>query len=193
MKHRGFLIIISGPSGVGKSTLTNLLRDRLHADLSVSMTTRPKAATDVEGEHYYFVDHDQFNQAIADGQLLEYAQVYGNLYGTPRQAVENKLADGHIVILEIDMDGAAQVKANLDDCFALFIDPPSNEALLQRLRDRKREDEATIQKRFARAQHEIADAHQGQVYDAFLINDDLGRAVEEALARIEVEQRCRQV
>ncbi len=188
---QGFLVIISGPSGVGKSTITNVVRERLDAALSVSMTTRPKAADDVEGEHYFFVDRGRFESAIAHRELLEHAEVYGNYYGTPRGPVLDKLAAGRIVILEIDMEGAAQVKSNLAGCFAIFIKPPSYDALLQRLRDRKREDEATIQKRFAQAKNEIEAAEAGSVYDVFIVNDDLNRAVDEAIRRIgaEVERR----
>ena len=187
----GMLVIISGPSGVGKSTITNEVLVELDAVLSISMTTRQRATSDVHGEHYHFVDEPAFRAAIADDQLLEWAEVFGHLYGTPRGPVEQRLAEGRIVILEIDVDGAEQVKAKMPDAFAIFIEPPSEEVLLHRLRTRKREDEATIQRRFAAAQDEISRAHRGGIYSAFLINDNLDRAVNEAVALIRAEQASR--
>lgn len=187
----GMLVIISGPSGVGKSTITNEVLDELDAVLSISMTTRPPAKTDVEGEHYYFVDEPTFRAAAERGELLEWAEVFGNLYGTPRGPVSERLAEGRIVILEIDVDGAEQVKAKMPEAFAIFIEAPGEEVLLHRLHTRKREDEATIRRRFAAAKDEIARAHRGGVYSAFLINDDLDRAVNEAVALIRAEQASR--
>ncbi|MEM6855249.1 MAG: guanylate kinase, partial [Planctomycetota bacterium] len=147
----GFLLIISGPSGVGKSTLTNALLQNLDADLSISMTTRPRSKSDVDGEHYYFVDVPTFEQNIIDQQFLEHAVYNGNYYGTPRKYVQEKLNRGRVVILEIDVEGARQIKSVMDDSFAIFIKPPSEDALINRLRGRQREDEETIQKRFSLA------------------------------------------
>lgn len=175
----GFLLIISGPSGVGKSTLTNALLERLDADLSVSMTTRPMTKDDVDGEHYFFVDEDAFEQQIINLRLLEHAVYNGNYYGTPREFVQDKLDQGRIVILEIDVEGARQIKSVMADSFAIFIKAPDEEALLARLRGRQREDEETIQKRFSLAKKEIAFAQSTDVYDAFVINDDFERAVAE--------------
>ena len=176
---RGFLLIISGPSGVGKSTLTNALLERLDADLSISMTTRPMSAADVNGEHYHFVDVPTFERTIIDQQLLEHAVYNGNYYGTPRKFVQEKLDAGRVVILEIDVEGARQVKTTMPDSYAIFIKAPNEEALLARLRGRQREDEETIQKRFSLAKKEIAFAESTEVYDAFVINDDFERAVAE--------------
>ncbi len=187
----GFLVIISGPSGVGKSTITNEVIDRLDAALSISMTTRPRAATDIDGEHYHFVDVPTFEKAIEDGAFLECAEVYGNWYGTPRAFVEDKLAAGRIVVLEIDVHGAIEVQRNLPDTFAIFIEAPSEDALLQRLRGRKRDDEETIQRRFNRARIEIAHARDSGVYDAFVVNDAFERAVDEVVGLIRAEQRRR--
>ncbi len=187
---RGCLLIISGPSGVGKSTLTNALLEHLDADLSVSMTTRPRAEADVEGEHYFFVDVDTFEKAIEDHLLLEHAVYAGNFYGTPRRYVEDKLRAGRVVILEIDVEGARQIKAAMPEAFAIFIKPPDEEALLTRLRGRRREDEAAIQKRFSLAKKEIAYAEGSDVYDAFVVNDDFKRALRqiEALVRHHLAQ-----
>ncbi|MEM9418190.1 MAG: guanylate kinase [Planctomycetota bacterium] len=175
----GFLLIISGPSGVGKSTLTNALLENLDADLSVSMTTRPMSKSDVDGEHYHFVDVKTFEQHIIDQQFLEHAVYNGNYYGTPRKYVQEKLDRGRVVILEIDVEGARQIKSAMPGSFAIFIKPPSEDALIDRLRGRQREDEETIQKRFSLAKKEIAFAESTDVYDAFVVNDDFDRAVAE--------------
>ena len=189
----GLLLIISGPSGVGKTTITHAVEQRLGGVFSVSMTTRPRTRTDREGVDYYFVDADVFNEAIEAGDLLEHARVFDNFYGTPRKPVEKYLADGKLVILEIDVDGAKQIKKNFPDAFAVFVYPPDEATLLRRLRKRKREDEATIQRRFARAQHEIAEARKGAIYDASLVNHDgkLDDAVEEAVRIVEAERARR--
>lgn len=174
---RGALLILSGPSGVGKSTLVNELLRRMEADLSVSMTTRDMTKDDVDGEHYYFVNVPTFERAIKADELLEHAVYAGNFYGTPRKYVEEKLSAGRTVIVEIDVEGARQVKQSMPESFAMFIKAPSEEALLERLRGRQREDESTIQKRFSIAKKEIAFAESTDVYDAFVINDDFDRAV----------------
>ena len=187
----GLLVIISGPSGVGKSTITNAILDRLNAKLSISMTTRPRAATDVDGEHYHFVDVPSFREAIDGDALLEWAEVYGNYYGTPRRFVEDQLAAGEVVVLEIDIEGAIQVQRNLPGTYAVFILAPDEEALLDRLRSRKRDDEATIQRRFSRAKAEIARAKESNVYQAYVVNDDFDRAVDEVAGLIAAERQSR--
>ena len=174
---RGALLILSGPSGVGKSTLVNELLRRMEADLSVSMTTRDMTKDDVDGEHYYFVNVPTFERAIKADELLEHAVYAGNFYGTPRSYVEEKLAAGRTVIVEIDVEGARLVKKSMPESFAMFIKAPTEDALLERLRGRQREDETTIQKRFSIAKKEIAFAESTDVYDAFVINDDFDRAV----------------
>lgn len=189
--NRGMLLIISGPSGVGKTTITHEVEQRLDGVFSVSMTTRPQAATDVEGKDYFFVSRDAFETAVADGELLEWAEVFGNLYGTPRQPVEEQLQQGRLMILEIDVEGAVQVKKNMPDSYAIFVLPPSEQTLLQRLRDRKREDEQTIQKRFAKAKNEIQRARECNCYDAFLVNDALDQTIEQAIRMVDVEQKRR--
>jgi len=180
----GLLVILSGPSGVGKSTITQAICEELDAMLSVSMTTRPITPQDVEGEDYFFVSEREFKDQVKLGQMLEYAQVFDNFYGTPREPVVEALEAGAIVLLEIDVQGAVQVKRNLPEAFAIFIEPPSEEVLLERLRNRKREDEATIQKRFSRARHEIAEAHNLGIYDQTIVNDDLSIAIREAVEAI---------
>ena len=187
----GLLLIISGPSGVGKTTITHRVRVRLGAVFSVSMTTRPITGEDTDGVDYHFVDEATFKRHRDAGNLLEWAKVFGNYYGTPRRPVEENLAAGRLMILEIDVEGAIQIKKNMPECFALFIEPPTEEALLQRLRRRQREDEQTIRGRFARAKHEIDRARECGAYDAFIVNDDLDTAVDQAVQAVadELERR----
>ncbi|MFW6060397.1 MAG: guanylate kinase [Phycisphaeraceae bacterium] len=186
-KTPGLLLIISGPSGVGKTTITHRVERELDAVFSISMTTRPKTAKDKEGSDYTFVTEDEFERHRDAGDLLEWAEVFEHYYGTPREPVERSLAEGRIVILEIDVQGAVQVKRNMPDAFAVFILPPGEDALLERLRKRKREDEATIQRRFAKAKQEIARARESGVYDVFIVNDELEHAVAETLRIIRKE------
>ena len=169
----GLLAIVSGPSGVGKTTITRRLEQEIGAEFSVSMTTRSKSAKDVEGRDYFFVTPERFQRAIDEGELLEWAEVFGNRYGTPRSFVQQRLDSGRVVLLEIDVRGAEQVKAKMPEAVAMFIEPPGEEELLRRLRSRGREDEATIQRRFAKAKDEMARARASGVYDHFLVNDDL--------------------
>lgn len=185
--YPGLLVIVSGPSGVGKSTITHELVRRLDAFMSVSMTTRPMGPHDVDGQDYDFVNEREFKDLVKLGQMLEYAQVYDNWYGTPAEPVEQALAEGHTVILEIDVKGAQQVKARMPEAVGIFIEPPSEADLLERLRTRKREDEATIQKRFSRAREEMKLAHELGIYKHTVINDELDHAIEQAVSLIEGE------
>ena len=185
----GLLLIISGPSGVGKTTITRgVERGTRDSVFSVSATTRPKTDADVDGVDYTFVSVDEFDRMIEGRELLEHADVFGNKYGTPRRWVEEQLERGRVVILEIDVKGAIQVKRQMPDAFGVFILPPSESTLLQRLRDRKRESEEIIQRRFAEAQREIALARESDVYDRFIVNDDLERAIAEALGAVKARR-----
>jgi guanylate kinase len=178
----GLLLIISGPSGVGKTTITRGV-ERSIADsvFSVSCTTRAKTEADVENVDYQFKSDKEFQELIDQDAFLEWADVFGKKYGTRRKWVNEQLSRGRLVILEIDVEGAKQVKAKMPDAFGLFILPPSEEELLRRLQSRNREDESLIAKRFAEAKNEIAAAKQCAVYDKFLINEDLEAAIEEAI------------
>lgn len=189
---QGLLVIVSGPSGVGKSTIVNAMVDRLDAFLSLSMTTRPMGPKDIDGEHYHFVNEREFRDHVKLGQMLEYAQVYDNLYGTPAEPIEQALAAGEIVILEIDVQGANQVKRRMPEAVGILIEPPSDEVLLARLRARKREDEAVIQKRFSKARDEIRLAHELGIYKHFVVNDQLDRAIDRAVEIVEQELRAKQ-
>lgn len=179
--NHGLLLVISGPSGVGKTTITRALERNLGGTFSVSVTTRPRAEGEVEGRDYYFLSDIEFQQRADDGAFLEHAQVYGEYrYGTPREPVERQVAEGKLVILDIDVQGARQVKQTMPEAFTLFILPPSEEELLRRLRERRREDEASIQRRFDEAKREIAFAEGSGVYDAHIVNEDLDRAIDDA-------------
>lgn len=186
----GLLLIISGPSGVGKTTITRGVERSIAGSVfSVSVTTRAKTAADVEGVDYRFIDDAEFDRMIAADELLEWADVFGKRYGTPRRWVDEQLSRGRLVILEIDVEGAKQVKARMPEAFGLFIMPPSEQTLLERLRSRKREGEDLIQKRFAEATREIAEAKACGVYDKFLVNDDLPRAIDEAIKTVQIARR----
>jgi guanylate kinase len=181
----GLLLIISGPSGVGKTTITRGVERSIAGSVfSVSCTTRAKTEADVEGVDYHFIDHDEFQELIDKDAFLEWADVFGKRYGTRRKWVDEQLARGRLVILEIDVEGAKQVKAKMPDAFGIFILPPSEEELLRRLQNRKRESEELIQKRFAEAQHEIREAKACDVYDRFVINEDLETAIQEAIMHV---------
>ncbi len=181
----GLLVIVSGPSGVGKTTITRGI-ERSIADsvFSVSVTTRPKTEADVEGVDYHFVDDEEFDRLEVGDRMLETAEVFGCRYGTPQDWVQEQLRRGRLVILDIDVNGAVQVTRKIPEAMGLFILPPDEGVLLDRLRSRKREPEAAIQRRFAEAQREIADARSSGVYSAWVVNQDVNHAIEEAVAVI---------
>ncbi|MCC6321854.1 MAG: guanylate kinase [Phycisphaerales bacterium] len=193
----GMLLIISGPSGAGKTTITRAVERTIPGSVfSVSATTRPMTPADVDGVDYHFVDDATFKAMIARNEFLEHVDLFGKRYGTPRLWVEEQLARGRLVILEIDVVGAIKVKTQVPEAFAVFILPPSEEVLLERLRSRKRESEEAIQKRFAEARREMQTARTARigdrpVYDLFIVNDDLQRAIDEAVGGVrgELERR----
>lgn len=170
----GILFIVAAPSGAGKSSLVNALLEREpDITLSVSHTTRAPRPGDVDGVQYHFVDRARFGQMVAAGDFLEHADVFGNGYGTSRGAVEPILATGRDVLLEIDWQGAAQVRAKIA-CVSIFILPPSRAELERRLRARGTDSAATIEKRLAASRGEIAHAHE---FDCIVVNDRFEDAV----------------
>lgn len=185
MADKGLLLIISGPSGVGKTTIARHVEKQLGGTFSVSMTTRPQSVGDQEGVDYYFVDQSRFVELRDAGELLEWAQVFGNLYGTPKRPVVDAISQGRLMILEIDVQGAIKVKDRMPDAYAVFIKPPGEQELLRRLRDRRRDDESAIERRFAEAKAEIARADSCGAYDAFIVNDTLEKALDEAVTLVE--------
>jgi guanylate kinase len=177
---RGKLIVISGPSGVGKSTITRQVIERLSDTyLSVSVTTRPQAPSEQNGREYWFVSREEFHQRIEAGSLLEYAEVFGNFYGTPRDKTEEALNAGRTVILEIDVQGAKQVKEIYPQATMIFILPPSAKVLAERMTHRGRESGEVAARRLGGATSEIAAAWQ--YYDNMVINDDLEQAIREVM------------
>jgi len=174
------LVIISGPSGVGKSTICKELVRRLdNVYLSVSTTTRPKKACEQNGREYWFVSRDEFEKRIKAGEFLEYAEVFGNLYGTPKDKVLQALGQGKTVILEIDVQGAQQVKNLYPQARPIFILPPKQDELARRIDGRGRDDQKEVEKRLAGAGIEIAAGWQ--YYKDMVINDDLQQAVQEII------------
>jgi len=186
------LLIISGPSGVGKTTITRGVERTIpDAVFSVSATTRKSTGVDVEGIDYHFVTDEDFLDMQRRGEFLETAEIYGKRYGTPRAWVDEQLRRGRLVILEIDVEGAKQVKTAIPSAFGLFIMPPSETVLLERLRSRQREDEAGIQRRFAEAKREIESARACGVYNQFLVNEKLDDAIALAIEVVQAERRRR--
>jgi guanylate kinase len=179
-KKKKKLVIISGPSGVGKSTICEQVVEKLNAFLSISSTTRAQSETEQQGREYNFMPRAEFEEMIQNDAFLEYAEVFGNYYGTPKEPVDAALADGQIVILEIDVQGALRVKKTRPQAQTIFILPPRKKDLQERIDSRGRgEDEKTKKKRLETASREIATAWQH--YDHMVINDDLSQAVQEVV------------
>jgi guanylate kinase len=184
----GLLVVVAGPSGVGKGTVHAELRRRLpDAVLSVSVTTRPPRPGEVDGIDYRFVDRPTFEAMVAAGELLEWAEYAGNLYGTPRGPAAEAVARGEVVLLDIEVQGALQVKAADPDALLVFLQPPSFEVLEQRLRGRGTEDDDTVARRMAVARDEMAGAG---AFDLQVVNDRLDDCVDEVLLAIEVARRA---
>jgi guanylate kinase len=182
------IIIVSGPSGSGKSSLVETLRDLPGTMFAVSCTTRPRRAAESPGKCYDFITEAEFQRKVAQGEFLEYAQVFGkHWYGTPRKWIDEARQAGRDLILEIDVQGAGQVKKNLPLSVAIFIVPPSRQALEHRLRARGQDSEEAIERRLKRAGDEMASSTD---YDFVVVNDDLERAASEVRS-IVVASRCR--
>jgi guanylate kinase len=179
-KQQKKTVIISGPSGVGKSTICKQVVEKLDAFLSISTTTRSQSESEQNGREYNFLTRGEFEAMIQKDAFLEYAEVFGNYYGTPKEPVDEALADGRIVILEIDVQGALRVKKMRPECLTIFILPPLKKDLQERIDGRGRgEDAETKKRRLETASHEIAAAWQH--YDHMVINDDLDQAVQEVV------------
>jgi guanylate kinase len=190
MNKKGLLIVLSGPSGAGKGTICSAyLKRNPEAELSISVTTRKPRVGEKEGVNYYFTDIESFEKMIKENKFLEYAKVYGNYYGTPREYVEEKLAAGFDVLLEIDIQGALQVKEKFPEGVFIFIIPPSMEELKRRIVKRGTENAEAIFTRFQSAYRELNYICQ---YNYVVVND----RVEEAVRKIEaivLAEKCRVV
>jgi len=190
MQRRGLLIILSSPSGAGKSTLAKrLMAWDTTLRFSVSATTRPARAGEVDGRDYYFRTRPAFETMVAAGEMLEHAEVFGNLYGSPKAPVETAMAEGRDTLFDIDWQGGQQIRNSVlgKDVVSIFILPPSIAELDRRLRDRGQDSDAVIACRMAKSESEIS--HWAE-YDYVLINDDLDRA-EQSLKTILAAERMR--
>ena len=177
MKRKGILIVVSGFSGSGKGTLMKkMLQTYDNYALSISMTTRSPREGEVDGREYFFTNKENFEQKISENQLIEYACYCENYYGTPKEYVEKKLAEGMDVILEIEIQGALKVKEQYPDCLLLFITPPSAKELERRLVGRGTETPEVVAKRLARA---VEESEGIEAYDYIVINDDLDACAEQ--------------
>ena len=186
LNERGLLVVLSGPSGVGKGTVRKALFELEGHDLvySISMTTRLPREGEVDGVDYYFVSKEEFEQRIKEDNFLEYAEFVGNYYGTPKDKVEEQMEQGKEVVLEIEIQGALQVREKAKDAVFVFIAPPTKEALYRRLLRRGTEDPETIQRRMEKAEREFPLAHK---YDYIVVNDEVTNAADRILAIIRAE------
>ncbi len=173
-------MVVSGPSGAGKSSVVHGVAERVPFHFSVSATTRAPRPGETDGEDYYFVSHDDFEALIAAGDLLEWAEYSGYLYGTPRRPVLEHLERGEHVVLDIENDGAGQVKRSYHDALLIFILPPSIDTLEQRLRDRGDTSPRDVARRLAVAREQIADAEAN--FDFLVTNADLSTAISEVVS-----------
>lgn len=185
MSEEGILFILSGPSGVGKGTVReNLFKQNTNVEFSISKTTREKRPGEKNGVDYYFTDEKRFTELIEQGKLLEYAKYVHHYYGTPREYVEKTLAAGKDVFLEIEVQGAMQVKENMPEGVFIFLIPPSLEELKNRILHRGTETEASMMNRLEQAKKEI---QMMNAYDYVIVNDDVDQAVEKIQAIIKSE------
>src|SRR5215211_119324 len=188
--RRGLVLILSSPSGAGKSTLTRSIVDEHEALLSVSVTTRQRRPSEIEGVHYRFIAEDDFLAMRDRGDLLEWAQVHGNYYGTPRKPVDQALARGEDMMFDIDWQGTRQIVERMrPDVVSVFILPPSMTELKARLERRAEDSPQVIERRLRNARDEIA---QWEAYDYVLINDDLDRTFSELKAILAAERLRRE-
>jgi guanylate kinase len=186
MNKRGLLFIISGPAGSGKGTIVSRVRELAPFDFSVSATTRNPRPGEVDGVHYHFLTKEQFEEKIASGEMLEHAKYSENYYGTPKAPVDKALDEGKNIILEIEVQGALQVKEKMPEAIMIFIMPPNYETLLARIRGRGTETEEVIQKRMKQSHFEIENFHK---YDYVVVNQTNGieKAAENILDIMKVE------
>ena len=186
--RKGLLIVVSGASGTGKGTVCKkILDDMPQVAYSISATTRAPRPGEVDGKEYYFISRDEFKAWIADGKFLEFADVYGNFYGTPLNKIEERLNRGEDILLEIDVQGALNVKKKCPDGIYIFLLPPSLEELKRRIEGRGTETPESLQRRLANA---VAEIKIGRDYNYVVVNDSVDNAVAQIKA-ILVAERCK--
>lgn len=178
------MVVISGPSGVGKSTICHRLCARIPAEFSVSVTTRRPRPGETDDRDYHYLSPEEFARLRDSGGLLEWAEVYGNHYGTPLAPIEEALRTGRVIILEIDINGCIQVRRRLPETLAFFVLPPSSDEQRRRIEGRKTDAAEVIRQRLSKADGEIRYASEAGCYDEFIINDKLEETVEKVYQRI---------
>ena len=191
MAKKGLLIILSGPSGVGKGTVRKAImaKHKVRLTYSISMTTRAPRAKEVDGRDYYFVSKEEFQRNIDEGNFLEWAEFVGNRYGTPKDKVDQLRNEGKNVFLEIEINGATQVLSKVKDdrVVSFFLKPPSIEQLENRIRKRKSETEEVIRERLEKGEKEMS---MTEAYDYVILNDEIDRAAEEIISIIKEKQKA---
>jgi guanylate kinase len=191
IRRRGFLLVLSSPSGAGKTTITRrLLAADASLSLSVSVTTRPRRASEIDGKDYRFIDQATFDRMVAAGELLEHATVFGHSYGTPRAPVDEAIAEGRDIVTDIDWQGTQQISGKAGaEIVTIFVLPPSKEALESRLRTRAQDSDAVVAQRMAKSSEEMS--HWPE-YAYVIVNDDLDKSVAEAQAIVTAERLKRE-
>ena len=183
MNKDRYLVVVSGPSGCGKDTVVKTMREKHpEIEVSVSATSRAMREGEAEGVNYYYMTRETFQQKVQAGEILEYTQYNGNLYGTPKHEVDTRIAQGRTVILVIEVEGAGNIRKLYPEALTIFLLPPSMEELENRLRSRGTEDEETIQRRLKRAETEIANSVN---YDEHVVNDVVDTCAEEIYSIIQ--------
>ena len=190
ISRRGFMLVLSSPSGAGKTTIARALRqNEPDVVMSISVTTRPPRPGEENGKDYYFVSEKEFHEMTKSGELLEHARVFDNYYGTPREHVEKELSAGRIVLFDIDWQGTQQLKSNArDDLASIFILPPSLEELERRLKGRGQDSDEVVRNRMARASSEMS--HWPE-YDYVVVNQDVDESIAQAQAILAAERQRR--
>ena len=184
------LVVVSGPSGVGKSTVVRALLERMsELSFSVSATTRPPRKGETEGTDYHFLSREEFERRIADGGFIEHAEVFGHLYGTPVEELERAEQSGRMLLMEIDVQGGIQIRQRFSKALLILLIPPSLEVVRERLAGRGTEDAEALEARFNQANEELRSARKSGAYDAVVVNDTLEDAVRKAETLIRKHRR----